>query len=1708
MEKGRYQEMAKRIWAIALVEVLFAAVLVGLVPVADAHSGDEIYSVWTTTPPTIDGAFPVGEWADATIVDLSAIAGNNLGSYLYVANNDSHLFVAYDAYGDITDDVGDAASISFDTDHDGAGTDGGDDQFVIYGDGTTQHYEYSSGTGLWQVHCSPFDSGLANHTDLAGAEGFGISPNSGTDHRIFELSIPFALLNVSLGDTVGFFAGSLAVPGVTNTGFLEWDTWPVHGFVALNQYGNLVLGTQEGVSITPKYQSQPAEAGTVASYILTITNRGMAVDIFDLSGASTMGWTAAFFDSSWNLLTDTGGSPDIDTGSVPSRSWVDIFVNISVPMGASLGDFDLRTVTATSSNNASVGDTAALRTGVPVTPNWIDDMEGGSDGWYLPAGANDWEHGIPNWVWGPATAYSPVNAWGTNLTGNYSHGSNSFLYSPYINLTAPIEANMSFWHWYDISGGWNDGGWVDISTDHGETWNTITPEGGYTDTTILGRPCYAGSSGNWVPAEFNLTSYIGNTILLRFQMWDNTADASELAGWYIDNVAVNATYMTAGVRVTPESQNEFGKQGTIVSYALTVTNIGTGGSDIFDITSMSSLGWTAAFYDSGWNLLTDTGGSPDVDTGTITFGDSRDIYVNITIPGGANPGDIDVTNVVATSANNPTANDTGTLWTQVAYPTPYFDDMESGTDGWIYDVFWHQVYNETTAPPWNMSHSPSYSWWYGQDMVGHYDNGAINRGYLTSPPIDLTAATDAELEFAYLYETESMGTLFDQRWVQIRMGDNPWQGLEQLFGDSMGTWILKTIDLTPYVGDIVQIRYYFDTINDLNNNYRGWYIDDVSVVEAGDKPIVKAWEPGGTFGQNYTIGTLITVTWSATDNQPMPADNVNTTFGAGGSWTEINGGIYSHANDGVEVWDSTGAMPGIYSMNISAYDSDSQTTYDFSNHTFELLGPDTTPPEIEYVLLDGLPTSFAPPGSLVVITAMINDSAYGGSNIEEAEWMYSCGPWPGNAMLPQDGNWDDTIETAVDNFIAPMMEGTYYLYVRARDAANNWNESCEVRGTLIVHIDDILPPKIFSPRVNGQMQIRIKPGTPVLLTATIDDTDVVTSNVSSAQYMINPPSALIDMIASDGAFGQPVEDVEANVNTAGWLDGTYDLCIYASDDVVPPNVNNTGTACAVIIVDGTPPDILNVNVPATVINGTIASLNATIDDTGTGGSNIKSANFTYGTQVWPGTSMNAVNPPLDSQTENVFYSIQTGTFPYYVGTNHVVCVYANDTLENNNTNGPCVTFDIIAGDDQAPEISNVLVDGAPFIQIAPGSSFTLNATVDDGSTGNSDVANASYLVRNSSQAYFADGSMNALNPPFDNPLEDVTLLISTMTWPLGDYTIHVLACDAATLENCNYDEALEATVRLSAAPPDNEPPEIMNVQSDVTSFEVETRTTINITATVDDSNTPTSNPSPIASANYTIGSANWPGLPMDAEDGGYDEVTELVKKNITVSSWVPGTYQIFVYASDISNNDNTTSIANVTIVVTPADNTRPTIANERIDPTDPEPDEEVTISANVTDDRTSQDDLVVEVTITYPDGQDQTYDMTFNSDTGDFEYTSTFTAEGSYSVSINATDEAGNYRTTEISGGFTVTEVPPPPPKEDAIPLWVWLLIIFIIIIVIAVIAIAASRRKPEEAEPPVEEAEEESPAEEVLPEEEAPEDVAPEEVSSEDVVEETSPAE
>ncbi|MFQ5700265.1 MAG: S8 family serine peptidase [Acidobacteriota bacterium] len=215
-----------------------------------------------------------------------------------------------------------------------------------------------------------------------------------------------------------------------------------------------------------------------------------------------------------------------------------------------------------SSRDAHTNASSADDNGTPFTfgtfrpaVRFSDDMEAGEGGWThrsLSGSLDEWEMGAPlgNGISAPSTALSGGSVWATDLDGPYEQGADLALVTPPIDLPDGETASLTFQHWYDITtsgapNGFDDGAFVEVSTDDGATWTYITPVGGYPDLiarnpyTPPGARAYAGSTGRWEQAKFLLDAFVGRTIRLRFHLVQDRAELSPPGnGWYIDDVRV------------------------------------------------------------------------------------------------------------------------------------------------------------------------------------------------------------------------------------------------------------------------------------------------------------------------------------------------------------------------------------------------------------------------------------------------------------------------------------------------------------------------------------------------------------------------------------------------------------------------------------------------------------------------------------------------------------------------------------------------------------------------------------------------------------------------------------------------------------------------------------------------------------------------------------------------------------------------------------------------------------------------------------------------------------------------------------------------------------------------------------------------------------------------------------------------------------------
>lgn len=178
----------------------------------------------------------------------------------------------------------------------------------------------------------------------------------------------------------------------------------------------------------------------------------------------------------------------------------------------------------------------------------------------MEAGTSDWTHSGTNDLWTLSTnrSRSGSTAWycGNPATHVYASNMKARLDTPPVYLTAGATLTFSHWIQSELDGqfwrpDWHanscwDGGLVELSTNNGATFFTLTPVGGYPNL-ISGyyaspwpdqTPCYAGT-GAWTQATFDLASFTDKVVIVRFEFGSD--ENTEEEGWYIDDVTLSPT---------------------------------------------------------------------------------------------------------------------------------------------------------------------------------------------------------------------------------------------------------------------------------------------------------------------------------------------------------------------------------------------------------------------------------------------------------------------------------------------------------------------------------------------------------------------------------------------------------------------------------------------------------------------------------------------------------------------------------------------------------------------------------------------------------------------------------------------------------------------------------------------------------------------------------------------------------------------------------------------------------------------------------------------------------------------------------------------------------------------------------------------------------------------------------------------------------------
>ncbi|MEO0562855.1 MAG: hypothetical protein AAF125_12160 [Chloroflexota bacterium] len=109
-----------------------------------------------------------------------------------------------------------------------------------------------------------------------------------------------------------------------------------------------------------------------------------------------------------------------------------------------------------------------------------------------------------------------------------------------LDLTANTTPTLSYDLWYHIENLW-DYGYLMASVDGGRTWDVLKTAGMTTENPFFTAygPGYTGRSGGWSTETVDLSPYVGQSILMRFEMIYD--DAINQPGMLVDSITLTDT---------------------------------------------------------------------------------------------------------------------------------------------------------------------------------------------------------------------------------------------------------------------------------------------------------------------------------------------------------------------------------------------------------------------------------------------------------------------------------------------------------------------------------------------------------------------------------------------------------------------------------------------------------------------------------------------------------------------------------------------------------------------------------------------------------------------------------------------------------------------------------------------------------------------------------------------------------------------------------------------------------------------------------------------------------------------------------------------------------------------------------------------------------------------------------------------------------------
>lgn len=590
----------------------------------------------------------------------------------------------------------------------------------------------------------------------------------------------------------------------------------------------------------------------------------------------------------------------------------------------------------------------------------------------------------------------------------------------------------------------------------------------------------------------------------------------------------------------------------------------------------------------------------------------------------------------------------------------------------------------------NQSGPPSYKWRYnmngavdsspavsdGRVYVGTHGNGG--RVYCFGDPGDIVPPSP--ISFSPIGTGVPIDTNFVVEWSEAMN----WTSVEHSFSFTDGSTVWD-YSWGTFTHDPLTNTSTFDPFGDLSLSTTYWVTFDSSAVDisgnpldgngdgtGGDAltwsfttvtdspPLLDLLQPGFVPGQSFTAGSVVSIQWLASDDNPWPSfgNVVNMSYGpttAGGTPIAAN-----EFEDGIYPWDTSTVIPGTYYVNISVYDSAGQTAWDHSDFSFTIFPP-SFPPWASLVQPAG-GESWTGGATIDIIWLMGDDNTPDQNLVVYLNYSYLLG------QGPIAGPLTGLSSPFIYPWTLPIIDGT----------------------DVVVEIDVIDEDGLLGSNLSNEFEIDSTPPSVFLTTPDDGEQNVPTNIVLQTTWseMMNTDATNSSFTLVDNATWTPVTgqinwvgsvfsfDPNSDLAAGNWY--TANFSASARDDSDPGNTlpsTYSWSFATAISPDNTPPEISDVQTnPSPGEVYLPVNISARIEDA-------------YGI----GEAHVQIDNPIGAPIGNFSMSFDVGTSRYYFVRSYdeLGSYFCSISARDNNGNWNSTVCWLAISDSTAPTISDV-----------------------------------------------------------------------------------------------------------------------------------------------------------------------------------------------------------------------------------------------------------------------------------------------------------------------------------------------------------------------------------------------------------------------------------